>query len=218
MKHSPASFFSARRLFSLLVCTLTLTVVNSTWVTFAEAEATPAGIQAPMESVRMTIDEVVKVAVTLKGDENKAQRRQKLRDIITPRFDFPEMSKRSLGTAWLQMTPTQQEDFVEVFSSLLGRTYLERVETVEEKMVTIDSENVIFPKAQVKTSVHRKGDVFPLDYRLLYKENGWKVYDVIIENIGLVSNYRNEFSGIIRKDGIDGLIRRLREKEDKAGN
>ena len=161
---------------------------------------------------------MVKVAVSLKGDANKSQRREKLRDIITPRFDFEEMSKRSLGSAWLQMTPTQQNDFIKVFSSLLGRTYLERVETVEEKMVTIDSENVAYPKALVKTSVHRKGDVFPLDYRLLYKQSGWKVYDVIIENIGLVSNYRNEFSGIIRKDGVDGLITRLQEKEDKAAH
>ena len=173
---------------------------------------------APIEEVRETVDQVVKVAISLKGDSNKAKRREELRKVISPRFDFAEMAKRSLGASWLQMTAEQQQKFVAVFSSLLGRTYLERVETVEEKMVTIDSENVSFPKALVKTSVHRNGDVFPLDYRLLHKDGGWKVYDVIIENIGLVSNYRNEFSGIIRKDGIDGLISRLQEKEEKNGN
>lgn len=184
----------------------------------AQAQDLPAGTAKPMDSVRKTIEQVVKIAVSLKGDGNKAVRRQKLRDLITPRFDFSEMAKRSLGTAWLQMTPTQQSDFVQVFSALLARTYLERVETVEENMVTIDSENVGYPKALVKTSVKKNGDVFPLDYRLHFKDNDWKVYDVVIENIGLVSNYRNEFSGIIRKDGIDGLISRLKEKEKKAGN
>ena len=184
----------------------------------AQAQDLPAGTAQPIDSVRKTIEQVVKIAVSLKGDGNKAVRRQKLRDLITPRFDFSEMAKRSLGTAWLQMTPTQQSDFVQVFSALLARTYLERVETVEENMVTIDSENVGYPKALVKTSVKKNGDVFPLDYRLHFKDNDWKVYDVVIENIGLVSNYRNEFSGIIRKDGIDGLISRLKEKEKKAGN
>lgn len=179
----------------------------------ADAADMPAGTKAPMDEVRATVDEVVKVAVSLSGDANKAKRREKLRAIIEPRFDFVEMAKRSLGASWLNMSTAQQDDFVKVFSGLLARTYLERIETVEEKMVTIDSENVGFPKALVKTSVKRKGDVFPLDYRLHYAENTWKVYDVIIENIGLVSNYRNEFSGIIRKDGIDGLISRLKEKE-----
>jgi phospholipid transport system substrate-binding protein len=178
----------------------------------------PANAKAAIDEVRQTIDEVVKVAVSQKGASNKVSRRASLREIISSRFDFPEMSKRSLGAAWLKMSKAQQDEFVEVFSSLLARTYLERVETVEEKMVTIDSEKVSFPKALVKTSVHRDSDVFPLDYRLHYKDGAWKVYDVIIENIGLVSNYRNEFSGIIRKDGIDGLIKRLKEKEDKSNS
>lgn len=171
---------------------------------------------SPKQEVQSTIDQVVKIAISLKGDANKQKRREQLRQIIEPRFDFTEMSKRSLGPNWLVMSKEQQDQFVTVFSSLLGRTYLERVETIEEKMVTIDSEQVAAPKALVKTSVHRSGDVFPLDYRLHLVNNTWRVYDVIIENIGLVSNYRNEFSGIIRKEGIDGLIIKLKEKEGKA--
>jgi phospholipid transport system substrate-binding protein len=187
-------------------------------VAIASAEQSGAAAPSPMQAVQKTIDEVLKVALTLKGDENKTKRREQLREIIAPRFDFSEMAKRSLGASWLKMSTTQQDEFVTVFSSLLGRTYLERVETIEEKMVTIDSENVSMPKALVKTSVHRKGDVFPLDYRLHFQDNQWKVYDVIIENIGLVSNYRNEFSGIIRKDGIDGLISKLKDKEGKTNS
>ncbi len=203
MKIQCKSIFAA--LFLGMACTLISSAVH--------AAELPAGVKAPMDEVRTTVDEVVKVSVSLTGDANKSKRREKLREIIEPRFDFVEMAKRSLGASWLNMSTAQQDDFVKVFSALLARTYLERIETVEEKMVTIDSENVGYPKALVKTSVHRKGDVFPLDYRLHYADNTWKVYDVIIENIGLVSNYRNEFSGIIRKDGVDGLISRLKEKE-----
>jgi phospholipid transport system substrate-binding protein len=170
----------------------------------------------PLAEVKETVEQVVKISVTLRGDEHKAERREKLRTLIEPRFDFREMSQRSLGAQWNTLQPEQQEEFVTVFSSLLARTYLERIETVEEKMVTIDSEQVNGDKALVKTSVHRNGDVFPLDYKLMQKNGGWRVYDVVIENIGLVSNYRNEFAGIMRKEKFEGLITRLRDKNSKA--
>ena len=208
-----------KKLFTVLtplVILAIMSVLSIVGVTTAAETALKAS--SPMEAVQKTIDEVLVVALSLKGDENKTKRREQLRAIIAPRFDFSEMAKRSLGASWLKMSTSQQDEFVTVFSSLLGRTYLERVETIEEKMVTIDSENVSIPKALVKTSVHRKGDVFPLDYRLHFQDNQWKVYDVIIENIGLVSNYRNEFSGIIRKDGIEGLITKLKEKEGKTNS
>jgi phospholipid transport system substrate-binding protein len=80
-------------------------------------------------------------------------------------------------------------------------------------MVKVESENVEPPKAVVKTIVISKGDTFPIDYKLIQKEGGsWQVYDVVIENIGLVANYRNEFSGIIRKDNFSGLMEKLRAK------
>jgi phospholipid transport system substrate-binding protein len=80
-------------------------------------------------------------------------------------------------------------------------------------MVKVESESVDPPKAVVKTVVISKGDTFPIDYKLMVGSNGkWQVYDVVIENIGLVANYRNEFSGIIRKDKFSGLMERLRAK------
>ena len=208
-----------KKLFNVLPPLMFLAIISLVGIVDVTSAAEPdLKSPSPMAAVQKTIDEVLIVALSLKGDENKTKRREQLRAIIAPRFDFSEMAKRSLGASWLKMSTTQQDEFVTVFSSLLGRTYLERVETIEEKMVTIDSENVSLPKALVKTSVHRKGDVFPLDYRLHFQGNEWKVYDVIIENIGLVSNYRNEFSGIIRKDGIDGLITKLKEKEGKTNS
>ncbi|MBN8548395.1 MAG: ABC transporter substrate-binding protein [Deltaproteobacteria bacterium] len=165
-----------------------------------------------LNEVKKTLDEVIKVVTTYPTDKQLQVRRDKLREVINPRFDFEEMSKRSLGTYWKEITPEQQKEFVVVFSDLLARTYLSKIETVEEGMVKFDGEKVDFPRALVKTIVKYKGDNFPLDYKLLNEGGSWKVYDVVIENIGLVANYRNEFAGIIRKESFDGLMKKLREK------
>ena len=122
------------------------------------------------------------------------------------------MAKRSLGPEWSKITPEQQADFVKVFSDLLAKTYMNRVEKVTRDMVKVENENLDFPKSVVKSKVTANGSIFPLDYRLQNVNGTWKVYDVIIENIGLVANYRNEFAGIIRSSGFEGLMDGLRKK------
>lgn len=165
-----------------------------------------------LKQVEQTVDEVIEVVKMYRDDKQLDQRRAKLREVINPRFDFEEMSKRSLGAYWKEISPEQQKEFVRVFSDLLARTYLSKIETVEEGMVKFDGEKLDPPRALVKTTIKYKGDNFPLDYKLLNSSGSWKVYDVVIENIGLVANYRNEFAGIIRKESFDGLMKRLREK------
>lgn len=175
----------------------------------------PAGFaadQSPRVEMQQTLDKVVEVAVSYQGDKLQTQRRSELRKIIAPKFDFDEMAMRALGAHWKEISPEQQEEYVRVFSDLLARTYLERIETVQRNMVKIDQERVEGSKALVRTTVTNKGDVFPIDYKLLNREGEWRVYDVIIENIGLVANYRAEFAGIIRKEKFEGLLKRLREK------
>lgn len=203
-------------LFLALIATACITQPELTNTAHAQTEAKTAPAPSALQEVQDTIDQVVKAAVTYRGDENKKVRRDKLRAIIEPCFDFKEMAQRSLGAQWNNITKEQQDDFVDVFSSLLARTYLERIETVEENMVKIKGETVSFPKAIVKSTVERKGDTFPIDYKLLNKEGKWKVYDVVIENIGLVANYRNEFAGIIRKDKFEGLLQKLKEKSEST--
>lgn len=126
------------------------------------------------------------------------------------------MAKRSLGANWTTLNADQQKAFTEVFSELLARTYLTKIETVKPGMVKMDSEKLDFPRSLVRTLVTSKGDVFPIEYRLYSQEGNWRVYDVVIENIGLVANYRNEFAGIMRKDGFDGLLSKLKDKNAAA--
>ncbi len=171
--------------------------------------------QGAIEEVKSTVDRVVQVTEALPGDEKREERRKQLREIVTERFDFNEMAKRSLGAEWAKITPEQQTDFVKAFSDLLAKTYLNRIEKATRDTVKVENENLDFPKSVVKTKVTSDGSVFPIDYRLQNVNGDWKVYDVIIENIGLVANYRNEFAGIIRSSGFDSLLESLRKKVAK---
>jgi phospholipid transport system substrate-binding protein len=167
---------------------------------------------SPKAQMQKTIDDIIVIAGEHAGDAAKTVRREKLRELINPKFNFAEMSKRSLGPNWNDLSPDEQKEFTTVFSELLARTYLSKIETVKPGMVKVESEQVEAPRAVVKTTVTSKGDTFPIDYKLTLSNNTWQVYDVVIENIGLVANYRNEFSGIIRKEKFAGLMERLRKK------
>jgi phospholipid transport system substrate-binding protein len=169
---------------------------------------------SPKQTISSTISQIVDVVKENKGDEKTATRRSKIRDIINPRFDFAKMAQLSLGAAWTTITPSEQKEFVAVFSDLLSKTYMVKVETIEPGMVSVESERIEEGnlKASVKTLVKSKGDFFPIDYRLVNDNGNWRVYDVVIENIGLVVNYRNEFASIIRKDTFSGLMVQLRKK------
>jgi phospholipid transport system substrate-binding protein len=174
----------------------------------ALAQTAGAGAAGPRDTITRTIDQLVAIVEANPGDQNQEQRRKKMREAITPRFDFQEMAQLSLGPQWAKITPEERTEFVNIFSELLAKTYLNRIGSIQRGMVKKLKE----PKALVRTTVDYKGDVFPLDYKLINRDGSWKVYDVIIENIGLVVNYRNEFAGIIRKEQFSGLMQRLRDK------
>lgn len=203
-------------LIALLVFTLSISVfteVNFTTAQDEKAASSAVDDIAPKEKVKVAIDEIVKVVESNAGDAKKEVRRQKLRDLINPLFDFDEMAKRSLGMNWKVASPEEQTEFTKVFSDLLARTYLSKIETVKPGMVNVSSETVDQGRAMVKTMITHKGDTFPLDYKLQANSGKWRVYDVVIENIGLVANYRNEFAGIVRKDKVAGLIQKLKDKQ-----
>lgn len=178
---------------------------------FRNAGATQPEL-SPVEAIERTVEQLVLVVETLQAEDQTQERRLRMRNIIEPRFDFEEMAKRSLGAQWLSISADEQKEFTAVFSDLLAKTYLDRLENIEKGMVTIRGEKIVNNKALVRTTVAYKDDSFPLDYKLIKRTNTWQVYDVIIENIGLVANYRHEFAGIIRKEKFKGLLDRLKQK------
>ena len=179
----------------------------------------PLGAGAPMEQVRGTLDNVLAVlnSPRLKADARKNERRQQLRAVIYSRFDFTEMAKRALGSHWRRRTPEEQKEFVEVFSDLLENAYVDRIEAYNsEKFVYVrESEDKDFAEVNTKV-ITKKGEEFSINYKLHLVNGEWRIYDVVIENISLVNNYRSQFNRIITKSSYEDLVRRMKDKRIEA--
>ncbi len=172
-----------------------------------------AETKAPADEIRAVMDQVTSVVVEGKGKYGEEEIEKKLREIIMPVFNFEEMSKRSLGSNWAKATPDEQKEFIKLFGDLLGRTYLKRIRrNAETSSLAHVTESIEAGNAMVKTKVKTADESIAIDYRFNQVDGRWRVYDVVVENVGLVSNYRNEFGTLVRRDGFPGLLKKLREK------
>lgn len=173
--------------------------------------------QAPDKLVLDTFDKV-KAKLENKADIDQEQLDRELREMVDGIFDFPAMARASLSANWNKATPEEREEYVDLFSELLFDTYLKRIkESIGEAKIKLEgvARNKEGDKAIVKTKVDNGKEVAAIQYRMKNVSNAWRVYDVVVENVGLVSNYRSEFSSIIRKDKMAGLLEKLREKQIK---
>ena len=171
------------------------------------------------KQIRATIEKVLAILQDprLGPDAGKKERRAKLRQVINSRFDFAEIAKRSLGSHWQGCTPEEQGEFVKLFTDLLEDFYLNKIEAyVGEKFVYLrETENGGFSEVATKT-VPRKGQEFDINYRLHSANGDWKVYDMIIENVSLVNNYRSQFNRILTTASFDELLKGLQERRVKG--
>ncbi len=163
--------------------------------------------------VMVTIDKVRSTVSAKKGKVTTEELDKSLSDVILPVFDFAEMAKQCLGTNWNVATEDERKQFVDLFSELLSHTYLSKVRKVDQTTSKFVAEAVQGQKALVRTVLNDKGDDIEMNYRLYHTGDQWRVYDIVIENISLASNYRSEFAGIVRKDKMTGLIEKLKEKQ-----
>ena len=180
----------------------------------------------PTEQVRQSVEEIRSVFrdKELSRPENKKERNAQLRRIVEFRFDFEEMSKRSLGIHWRKRTPEERKEFVALYKDLLEDVYLRKLERhdseikehLEDRVVYLD-ERVENSYALVRTNIVTKKEVtIPIEYKLLKKGNKWEVYDVVIEGVSLVNNYRNQINSIIRSNSYEELVKRLKNKTIKG--
>ena len=154
-----------------------------------------------------------------KVTEESRERREAIKEIIRERFDFGEMARRSLGPEWQRRTPEERKEFVNLFIDLLERAYISAIEDVES--VRDLREKVDGNYAEVRTRVvDKKGVEFSVDYRLHNVNGRWRVYDVLVENVSLVNNYRDQFNRILTRYSYEELIRRMKSKqfEDAGGS
>jgi len=156
------------------------------------------------------------------GFADKASRpeyRMKIEEEVATFFDFAEFSSRTVGPRWNSFTPEQSRNFIEAFKSLLKATYLDRVDGYSGEKVTYLGEQVSAKgdRVEVRTTLSMKGNkVMPVNYRMLPKNGKWVVYDVIIENISLVMNYRTQFQELLLKDSPEALIARILDQARKT--
>jgi len=170
------------------------------------------------DQLKDAIDRVVKLLddPALKGPDRTEERRAAVTKIAQEIFDFPEVARRSLARHWQPLTDKQREEFTALFADLLERSYVSKIELYSGEKITYATERIDGDTATVATRVATKsGAEVPIDYRLLKKGTRWLVYDVNIEGVSLVSNYRTQFNKIIQTSSFNELIQKLKTKQEE---
>ncbi len=184
-------------------------------ICFVLAAPRCAHASTPTEAVRKTVDEVVRIVSNkeLKKPANEHKRREELRQAIGSIFDYTQMSQRSLARYWRDRTPAERKEFTQLFESVLENSYANKIESYNNEKVVYLREVVNGNYAEVRSKViTAKHDEYSLDYRLMNENGKWMVYDVVIEGVSLVANYRGQFGDIIRADGYPALVKKLKAK------
>jgi phospholipid transport system substrate-binding protein len=170
------------------------------------------------DEVRKTVDEVIRIVSDkeLKKPAGKKERRAALRNVIGSLFNYEEMTRRAMGANWRKLSPSQKNDLTGLFTALLENSYASKIESYNKEKVVYHKENLDGSYAEVKTKIiTTKHDEYSLDYRLLNDKGKWWVYDVVIEGVSLVSNYRSQFGQIMNDKGYDELVGKLRAKNQE---
>jgi phospholipid transport system substrate-binding protein len=177
----------------------------------------PAVLRAgvPTDQVRQTADRVLSVLQDsrLKSSDKQQERRAQIRQIVANRFDFPEMAKRSLGSNWQKISNDDRREFVELFTELLEKSYADQIESYNGEKIVYGRENVSQDQADVNTKiVTKKGEEIAVNYKLRSNGGDWKVYDVVIEDISIVNNFRSQFNRILANASFADLLKKLQSK------
>lgn len=179
------------------------------------ALCSPAGaVDSPMAQLKPTLKSLTDLLAdeSLKGDVHRDVRRAKIMAAIQVGFDFQEMSKRILGKTWNEITPAEQERFTREMIKLLENIYVGKLESYSGQQIDFLEERVKDRRAQVSTTIDNDGVKVPVHYILNLTDSRWMVYDINIEGVSLVSNYREQFKSILRKEKFAGLIKAIEEK------
>lgn len=183
---------------------------------FVVAAPCSSSAGAPTDQIRASVDKVLAILNNpqLKSPAKAKERRDQLRQVISSRFDFTEMARRSLGAQWRRLSPKEQQEFVRLFTDLLERAYIDRIESYSDEKFAYVRENLDRNYAEVQSRIITgKGEEFSLNYKTVFANGEWKVYDVVVENISLVNNYRSQFNRIIANSSYEELVRRMKEKQ-----
>lgn len=168
----------------------------------------------PTEQLRPFVERIVGILTDpeLQGPENCVVRRDKVMEVATERFDFPEMSKRVLGSTWRKLSETDKKYFTSLFKRLLEHAYIGKIEDYSKQKVVFRDQRIRGERAQVMTAVVDKDVTVAVSYIMLLENDTWMVYDIVVEGVSLVRNYMEQFKEILRKEGYDNLLVQMEEK------
>lgn len=197
-----------------MACVRSIGVVAALFYAAFPVEMAHAG--PATDAMKGTIDEVLRILrdKDLKQPAKADDRRQVLEKIVGERFDYQEMSRRALGAPWNTLSDKDKQEFVGLFKSLLVSSYADKIETYSGEGVQYINERTDKDYAEVRTKVLSGKTDIPLDYRLLNKSGDWRVYDVVVDGVSLVNNYRGQFTKILRSSGYPELVEQLRKKSN----
>lgn len=174
----------------------------------------------PEDLVKKTADRILTILKdpSLKGATKLQERRQKLWEAISTAFDVEEMSKRALGRHWSKRSPGEKKEFVALFSHLIQDTYIGKIDLYSDEEIVYLGEKQDSQYATVSTKILTKtGTEITADYRLLKDQEKWMVYDVVIEGVSLVNNYRTQFNNILIKSSYEKLVEKMKQKQGEKG-
>ena len=182
---------------------------------FLLGSAVPGWSGEPTDKIKQTTDKIISIVKNpaLKGPAKAEEKRKMIRQAVDERFDWEEMAQRALARHWSQRTPEEKKEFVRLFGDLLERTYLNKVEGYSGEKVQYEGESVDGDYSAVKVKIVTDKNVdIPVEYRLRKINANWLVYDISIEGVSLVNNYRSQFNTIISQSSFGNLVKKLKEK------
>ncbi len=171
-----------------------------------------ANEQGPVDQLKPLVDRVITVLNEQKGGAGSEVTMDKLMVIAQDGFDIREMSKRVVGKRWRTLTPEQRDEFTGLFTELLKYVYVSQFGLYDGQTIEYGRERIKGKRAQVDTVVVDSEMKIPVSYIMKLNGDKWQIYDVVAEGISLVRNYHEQFQSILRRDGIEGLIRKLEER------
>ena len=180
--------------------------------------AVPVYAGAPLDTVKVNVNNVLDVLRNpkLKAESAKEIKKEKLRIISKTMFDENEFSRRTLSRNWSKFNPAEQAEFVKLFEQVLEKSYADKIlDYTNEKVEFTKDEMKSDTQAEVQTKIITASKEIPIFYRMILKDGKWKVYDVVVENVSLVQNYRTQFNDILSKNTPEQLLEILRKKVNK---
>jgi phospholipid transport system substrate-binding protein len=175
----------------------------------------PVYAGAPLDTVQTNVNKVLEVLrdPKLKSESAKGIKKEKLEAIYEQMFNEVELSMRTLAGNWSKLNPAQQQEFIQLYRQILEKAYIDKILSYTNEKIVFFKENIVSNnQAEVQTKVVTSSKEIPIIYRVILKDGTWKVYDVVVENVSLVQNYRSQFNSILAKNTPDQLLEILRKK------